>query len=257
MPVNFWSLSGKFLEFAPFELLKRDSVRHLLSISFFRILAASAFAVALSLFVGEAIDWGTKLSGLEGWQWAMAFHLLLSAAYLSLHRKRNFRILTPLDDRFRNYRVLIYLPALFIFLGATIASQISRNLFEFAGAPPHTSFSSFELASVTLIPIGEEIVYRLGCGDLFRRLVGPIWGTYFTVILFSLAHSDTSLSGWLNGGAGITLGPLLLGAAAQFLFSTFRCIGPVIALHAACNASAIIFRVIDPRWLDWLSQLYL
>jgi membrane protease YdiL (CAAX protease family) len=113
------------------------------------------------------------------------------------------------------------------------------------------------LAWILWIPPIEELVFRRGVGRLFRRLApGLIWPAWFSSLTFALVHAEPTLAHLLAGRVGLPLGPFLLGLGCEAALAASGRLLPAVLLHAACNGTATIFALIDPRWLDWLGFLY-
>ena len=149
----------------------------------------------------------------------------------------------------------LYLPAVVVATGSTLLALVSSMSSDTSGAGG-LGYMAFVI--VLWVPVVEEILFRRGFGLAFREWAGPLWGGYFSAIFFAIAHAQPTFQSVLHEGIGISLGPLLLGFCVEFLYSLGQyLLGPCIALHAACNFSAVAFQMIDPRWLDWLSLLYI
>lgn len=112
-----------------------------------------------------------------------------------------------------------------------------------------------DLYFVTLIPIFEELLFRGYISPIMQHRHGLYWGSYLSGVFFALAHSSFTIS---NLALPLPpLGPLLLAWICDFLFIKSKHICFSIFFHASCNASALIFQIVDPRWLDYLHPLYL
>ncbi|MDA9951619.1 CPBP family intramembrane metalloprotease [Oligoflexaceae bacterium] len=144
-------------------------------------------------------------------------------------------------------------PAIVVVLGSVLIALITSERIQ----PLERERWSFLIATCIWVPIVEEIIFRRGFGSFFRKLSGPIWGAYFSALLFAVVHTQPTLGRILAGEVGVPLGPFFLGLAVEALYSfSGQKLWPCIMLHAACNLSVVIFTVIDPRWLEWLSLLY-
>ncbi len=138
------------------------------------------------------------------------------------------------------------LPAVVIVAGAAALAAFSRVLG--GGDVPPPALGWQQLAFILLIPPIEELVFRVGIGTVFRQRGGPLWGAWFSAIVFALAHTGPSL--------GLPLGPFLLGLACEALYIRSGRLAPAVLFHAACNATVVIFALGDARWLQWLRLLY-
>jgi membrane protease YdiL (CAAX protease family) len=116
----------------------------------------------------------------------------------------------------------------------------------------------FQIAWILWIPVVEEIVFRVGVGNFFRKLGSISLGSYFSAIVFALVHSSLSLKNLFSLNFFLPLGPLLLGLIAEFLYlKSDKKVFPIIAFHASCNLSVVVFSMFDARWLTWLRLLYI
>ena len=61
----------------------------------------------------------------------------------------------------------------------------------------------------------------------------------------------------LAGQLAAPLGPFLLGLCCEYFLVRSKSVWPGVVFHAACNSTAAVFLIIDPRWLDCLGILYL
>ncbi len=146
-----------------------------------------------------------------------------------------------------------YLPALLVISFAVTASLVSRHF----GTPRSAGISFSQLAWITWIPVVEELVFRVGIGNFFRNRWPFVLATYLAVLTFSLAHSLPTIDRILSLEISAPLGPLVLGIFCELIYVVSGKISHAIALHSACNATVVIFSILDARWLDWLGLLYL
>ena len=107
------------------------------------------------------------------------------------------------------------------------------------------------------MPLVEELVFRAGIGAVYRRLSPPIWAAWFAALVFALVHANPTWSNLRHGQVGLALGAFFLGLCCEYLMIKTGRILPCIAFHSACNATVMIFGILDKRWLDWLAPLYL
>ena len=149
---------------------------------------------------------------------------------------------------------LAYVPALFILCGSMLLAKLTAQ-----GGTAYVDDKQwvYFLASFLWIPPIEELVFRGGIGRILRPKIGPLWGAWFSAIIFTMAHGTPTAQRIINGQVGFALGAFLLGICCEGLLYLTGSLLPGIALHAACNATVMIFGVINPRWLDWLGPLYL
>lgn len=146
-----------------------------------------------------------------------------------------------------------YIPSLFIVisvLGLSITSSFIGN--------PTRALPSYNLVYFALwIPIIEEIVFRIGVGGYFRRLGGALFGGYCSALLFAFVHDIPTVEKALQLQFNIPIGPFLLGVICEYIYHKTKRALPIITFHSACNLAGPLFGMIDERWLDWLSFLFL
>ena len=151
----------------------------------------------------------------------------------------------------------MYLPAAVVLGGAAVLSLLSRG---YGGGPigGETAGSvPVPWAWVFWVPLVEELVFRYGIGALMHRFSGSsLWAAWFSALTFALVHTAPTLHNVSQGHFGIAAGPFLLGLLCEVLAIGTGRLAPLVALHAACTATVIIFSLGDQRWLDWLRVLY-
>ena len=150
-----------------------------------------------------------------------------------------------------------YLPATIVLGGSAAAALLSRafggiTIDAGSGGNTHPIW-----AAVIWVPLVEELVFRAGIGAVYRRISQPIWAAWFAALVFALVHANPTWSNLVNGQVGLALGAFLLGLCCEYLMIKTGRILPCIAFHSACNATVMIFGILDKRWLDWLAPLYL
>lgn len=146
-----------------------------------------------------------------------------------------------------------FYPSIFILAAVAGLSLLSRLV---GGATTEVTHADI-WAFVLVIPLVEEVVFRIGFGSVFRRYGGPIWGAYFSALLFALVHTLPTPEKLFSLQIGLPLGPFLLGLCAEWLYTNSSRLWPIYAFHAACNGTVLIFQLIDARWLDWLELFYI
>jgi membrane protease YdiL (CAAX protease family) len=117
--------------------------------------------------------------------------------------------------------------------------------------PTVRAYSLIEILGLCVwIPLIEEILFRRFLSSWIELKLDGLWGIYVSGLLFSLAHTAPPDNLWPP------LGPFLLGCACTWAYRVSGRIGAPVLLHAACNASAILFAIYAPSWLEMLSWLY-
>ena len=125
--------------------------------------------------------------------------------------------------------------------------------------PPssHNIFIFNHLILILIVPIFEEIVYRIGIGQIFRSVGGNLWGGYFSAMVFSLVHGLPTKDHMLSLQLGVFLGPLLLGAICEYTYIKTRSIIPCIIFHMLGNTAALVIMSLDMKYKHLISDLYL
>lgn len=146
----------------------------------------------------------------------------------------------------------IWGPGLTLFglsLGAALVSRCVSGNVAAMGWP-----SAVAWLTVLWIPFVEELLFRGYFSTLLPNLPRWFW-IYSSGLLFALAHTHPTVSPLFLPAP--PLGPFLLGCLCAYLLQTTGTLWSAILLHAAGNATVIVFQNLDARWLDWLNWLYL
>jgi membrane protease YdiL (CAAX protease family) len=212
---------------------------------------SSAILVTVILGVGfaEAYDLIEPMVE-KSWVGAAMFHSFLTIGFFIWSRKK-FNKVPLLESK---GPILYYYPSLVILGLAAIAAFSTRMTY---GIVHTRGISEQYFFWILWVPIVEEIVFRGMIGEKFRASFGVLWGTWFSALVFALVHAKPTIANLAALNVGVPIGPFLLGLAAEFLLIKSRSLWPAIALHAACNATPVIFKLIDHRWLKWLEVLYI
>lgn len=221
---------------------------------FLTILSICLAVVLAEIYSGfEALGWGD-------WQGALVFHAVLGLALvlrfywygvLSL-KFALWGIAEKAPTWFARRPWLAYSPALILVGGAALLATISLCF----DAPNQRGVISTPLAWIWLVPWAEELCFRGGIGGFYRRMLPGLGGVWLSAATFALAHADMTTQHLLHGRVGLPLGPFLLGLLCESVYLLSGSLLPAIAVHAAANATVIIFEKFDPRWLEWLGLLY-
>src|SRR5690606_2634558 len=100
-------------------------------------------------------------------------------------------------------------------LGGALALTIISG---FWGEPRRVSSHPEAFIFIVIVPLLEEIVFRLGFGEFFRRKAGDLWGAYFSALLFALVHTLPTPANLFSLQIGLPLGPFLLGIINERLY---------------------------------------
>lgn len=198
--------------------------------------------IAASVVLGVALAEVYAVVG-EGWLGAAVVHTVFASVVVVILARRR-TLSTLLHPGGWTY----YAPTLVILVGAAVLGLMTMQ------GP--ASVPSIRWAWILWVPIIEELFFRVGLGTTFRSWAGPLWGAWFSAIVFALAHAAPTIANLTAGKVGLPIGPFLLALACEALLVKTGRILPAIALHAACNATVVIFAATDARWLSWLGFLY-
>jgi membrane protease YdiL (CAAX protease family) len=207
------------------------------------ILATLGAAVALAelyTFVGQWFQ--------SPWLGAALVNTIVAAIVIAFRRK--IPIPTAYHPGAPN---LAYAPAGVVLIVIAVAGAVSRS---FGGANAQ-GVELTQWAWILWVPVVEEIVFRWGAGSLLKKMSNPLWGSYFSVLLFTFLHSNPTLQNLASLQVGFALGPLLLSMCCELILVYFGRISAAILFHMVCNFSVVMFSVLDSRWLKWLDFLYM
>lgn len=118
---------------------------------------------------------------------------------------------------------------------------------------PWGTYTVWDIALLCLfIPVMEELIFRRYFTSwLYDKFPdSPALVVFTSALVFALAHASLPK-------LVIPIGAYLLGLVTSAIYmSTGRILAPIL-FHAACNASAVLFTLYSPVWLDRLGWLYL
>jgi membrane protease YdiL (CAAX protease family) len=229
---------------------------HSLRLAFLGIFVTLGFVISLSeayRFAGRFIEapWAAA-AGVN------SLILIVIVLYFRCHLPKPIKppvkwSLTPLAENLDKRPNLFFAPAFLVVIVTVLAATASR----FFGTSESRDISGFQVAWITWIPVVEEVVFRVGLGNFLRRRLHFWLGTYFSILAFSVVHSLPTLDRVANLEISAPLGPMVLAVFCELIYVYSGKINPAIALHSACNATVVIFSLLDARWLDWLGLLYI
>lgn len=215
-------------------------------LTFSRALSLTLLCVVVPMALATLYE-SLPVAGPAWWRAALV-HTALSLVVVALwHRRGELRATLAVGG----WRA--YLPGLVVALGAAILAAASAALLP---DPASQSGAPANLAWILWVPVVEEVVFRGGVFAALRRFCATVWAAWFSAIIFALAHAGPTLTRLLSGDVGVPLGPFFLGLLTAALYARTGRLLPAVLLHAACNATPLIFAALDARWLDWLGFLY-
>lgn len=202
-------------------------------------------AIVLMIAFGEAHARWIPLSGLPAWAALLLLHAILSG------------ILLWLVPSIRN-AMKVTIASLVFCVPAFAVLVLSYVLTVVAPTPGPTREASlgYLIASCSLIPLVEEIVFRGGVSRVLMRPQAGVWGAYLSALVFSVVHTTPSLERVISWQVGAPLGPFFLGLICEVLVRHSGSLIPAVAFHCACNATVLIFNTWSPGWFDRLALLY-
>lgn len=207
-----------------------------------RLLAAVVIAIVLPVLLAYLYH----SIPLPTWLAAAVANSVLAMILLVYYRSKIFATFLGKHD----YR--FYLPSLGVLIFCFLAIYVTS----FYASPQRGVVAAHQYLWISWIPLIEEVVFRFGIGGWLRGLAGNFWGSYCSVVCFALAHSLPLWERITAGEVGVSVGPLLLGAACEFLYVRGKSLLPCITLHIVCNSTVPLFIYFDQRWLDWLSIFF-
>lgn len=110
---------------------------------------------------------------------------------------------------------------------------------------------------VCVVPVIEEIIFRFGVSKIFVRISGEALGRYFSIVLFTAAHSLPFYNVDELWSLSLPVGPLFLAIICEYLMWRYNHLALPIVFHSCANLTPFIFSSLDARWLNWLSMFYL
>lgn len=213
-------------------------------------LSTALLAIIIMVGLGELYTYSIGRFQVKPWLGVVAAHAMLSLVLIIVRKptREALRLAgTPKIAWFPGPMVLIgsYLLAIY-----TPSSGISYS-------PAGFSEVSYTVATVIVIPIVEEIVFRLGVTPFISRFVGGWWALWFSAIIFSVAHTHPSWERVIGLKIGLPLGPFLLAICCDLIVKRWGRVWPAVLFHSACNGTVYIFAKYNPSWLNHLGNLYM
>ncbi len=214
-----------------------------------QILTGFVYCLALAIALYYLYDLAACYESEVYWLGAATVNSIIAAIVIYVHRKELFSASSNLSKK---YAFLDYTPLL---IGAVcLALAVTSYAM---GHSQQLALHWEDWLWVIWIPLVEELTFRVGFGEYFRRKLGRWWGSYFSVLLFCLAHTmGAFFYEPLKWFTAIPLGVLLLGITCEFLYVTRRKLTTIVLLHMTANFSVILFKWVDSRWLIWLNMFY-
>lgn len=214
---------------------------------FFTIAAVS---LVIILLLGELYSRSIGYLKTSPWVAVLVAHASLSFLLYLIRKPVRHSL------RFKGGSLIPWLATPIVLVGAYLLAEFTPKESSNIAIPGASNFY-YSLATLTLIPFFEEIVFRCGVSPFLERFASGWWSAWFSAIVFSVAHTFPTWIRVVTLEIGLPLGPFLLGLCCEYLVRKWGKVGPAIAFHAACNATLYIFAEINPGWLKRLADFYL
>lgn len=203
-------------------------------------------SILLMLALGELYVRWFALIGTSGWLPVLCLHGLMSVFMMAFFSGIRAQLKITLSS------LWAYIPAIAILAGSLAMAFLSPAL----GRTEPLGLA-YMIASCSVIPVVEEIIFRGGVSAALDRVYPSSWSGYFSAMVFSVAHTTPSFDRVTSLQFGLPVGPFLLGIICEYLARRSRSLVPGIAFHCACNSTVLIFNQWSPGWLNRLSIFYL
>ena len=207
-------------------------------------------SVLIAVGLGESYNFSIHAFDVSAWIGVIITHVTLSLCLYLLSRGVRDAL------RWAGVPLIAWLPSVLVVAGAFILALST------AQQGPSYAFTGskevfYVIATLTWIPIFEEIVFRGGITPILHRFAGPFSSMWFSALIFSVAHSHPTWARVVGLRVGFVFGPFLLGLCCDMIVRRWGKLWPAIAFHIACNATVYIFSTFNPSWLHKLGGLYM
>jgi membrane protease YdiL (CAAX protease family) len=211
---------------------------------------AIALSLAISVGLGEAYSYFITKLGVAAWLGVLVAHFLFAVILILIRQ--------PLREALmlRGGPILPWLATPVILIGAYLLGIMTKSdgvRHPLTGMPE----IAYAAATLTIIPVVEEIIFRGGISPFLSRFVGGPWAVWFAAIIFSMAHSMPTWGRMVGFKVGLSLGPFLLAICCDIIVRRWGRIWPAVFFHSACNGTVYIFSYINPSWMRHFSGLYM
>jgi membrane protease YdiL (CAAX protease family) len=209
-----------------------------------------ALSVLLAVGLGETYAFFIGKLAVAPWIAILVAHTVLALLLIKMRK--------PVREglRLRGGPLLPWLAAPLVLVGAYLLGIITKSdgvKYSFAAS----SDLIYAVATLTVIPLVEEIIFRGGVSPFLTRFVGGPWAVWFAAIVFSVAHSMPTWGRIVGLKVGLPIGPFLLAVCCDFIVRRWGRIWPAVFFHGACNGTVYIFSYVNPSWIRHFSGLYL
>lgn len=209
--------------------------------------------VALALMVGLGEIYESVIRGLavKPWQGVLVSHLLLALVVYLIRKPARVGL------EISGTPIWAWLLGPLVVLGAVILSWLSPRSPQAAYSLTGSSELIYIVATLTLIPFAEEMVFRMGLTPFVSRFAGDRWGPWYSAMIFSVAHTHPTWTRFLGMKIGMPIGPFILAICCDIIVRRCRRVWPAALFHSCCNATVYVFAWLNPAWLSKLGGLYM
>jgi membrane protease YdiL (CAAX protease family) len=208
-------------------------------------------ALALLLGLGESYEYVIRQLHTKPWIGVLIAHIIL--AFLIILIRKPARI----GLKIKGTPWLAWLPGPLVLLGAYLLAIGSPRADFTPYALSGSSEFSYVLATLTAIPLAEEMVFRMGITPFLSRFSGDRWGPWYSALVFSVAHTHPTWARMTGLKLGLSFGPFILAICCDIIVRRWGRVWPAALFHSACNATVYVFAWINPTWLSKLGGLYM
>jgi membrane protease YdiL (CAAX protease family) len=226
------------------------SVRRMLGHSLWSVLFILSCTVAVAQLYQSAID---ALPSWPSWTAILVVNIGFTIVLGMLFGNRMMpylskRCLKPSEF----YPAFFVVVATFVLVTATFLLEPA----ELQSQSPQMGDQAFLLASITVIPVVEEILFRGFLLKFVSQKFTEWMSIYIVAVVFGFMHSLPTLQRVMSFEIGVPLGAFLLGLITGYMVRKGKNLWPAIAFHCACNATVLLFGYFAPVWMQRLSLLY-
>jgi membrane protease YdiL (CAAX protease family) len=213
----------------------------------------SSIFVALLLLVGlgESYEYVIRHLHVKPWIGVLIAHLVLALLVFLIRKPAR------VGFKLKGTPLMAWLAGPLVLIGAFVLALSSPK----SDVTPYSFSGSSEifyvLATLTVIPLAEEMVFRMGMTPFLSRFAGNRWGPWYSAVVFSVAHTHPTWGRLTGLKLGLPIGPFILAICCDIIVRRWGRVWPAAAFHSACNATVYIFAWLSPSWLSKLGGLYM
>ena len=215
-----------------------------------RVIGVIALTLSIAIAFGELYRFVIARLHVVPWVGVLIAHAGLAFLFLIIRKPAREAL------AFRAGPILPWLPGVVVLAGAYALAVYSPN--DGAGYSAMGSADmAYMVATLTVIPLVEELVFRCGVSPFLSRFMNGWWSVWFAAIIFSMAHTNPTWNRLLALKVGVPFGPFILALCCDMIVRRWGRVWPAVFFHSACNGTVYIFATINPSWLKRLGGLYM